>query len=80
MPMSLLFHQLLCDNWPGPKGVANDSFDLKPGMMMPMMLLMMMVLGGDMMYEAPFITSYTEIPPPSQYPPTLSPLHHPCHI
>ena len=41
-------------------------------MMLMLTMLTMMVLGGDMMYEAPFITSYTEIPPPSQYPPTLT--------
>ena len=29
---------------------------------MMMTMLMMRMLGGDMMYEAPFITSYTEIP------------------
>ena len=31
-------------------------------MMMTMLMMRMMVLGGDMMYEAPFITSYAEIP------------------
>ena len=31
-------------------------------MMLMLMMLTMMVLGGDMMYEAPFITSYAEIP------------------
>ena len=41
-------------------------------MMLMLTMLTMMVLGGDMMYEAPFITSYTGIPPPSQYPPTLT--------